>query len=160
MIVLTFSIPQTLSSRTQIISGAIGSDFDASWQLPEIQAQVKEIGVHETEIFKVIVKKNGQRMTITPAVLRSVKEAHDIYLERVRQANLLREDGKQPYTGRYTCPFKMARCNGKSHQCARCTLLRGEWVTRPKWPTCPFGFASCTHESRACAQCKQQRDER
>jgi hypothetical protein len=93
-------------------------------------------------------------------VLRSVNEARDIYLERVRQANLLREGGKQHYTGRYTCPFKMARCNGKSHQCARCTLLHGEWVPRPKWPTCPFGSASCTYESRACAQCKQQRDER
>jgi hypothetical protein len=154
MIVLTFSILQTLSSRTQIISGAIGSDFDSSWQLPEIQAQVKEIDVYETEIFKVIVKKNGVRMTITPAVLRSVKEARDIYLERVRQENLLREGGKQHYTGRYTCPFKMARCNGKSMQCARCELLHGEWVTRPKWPPCPFGTASCTAASRACLKCK------
>jgi hypothetical protein len=160
MIVLTFSIPQTLSSRTQIISGAIGSDFDSSWQLPEIQAQVKEIDVYETEIFKVIVKKNGVRMTITPAVLRSVKEARDIYLERVRQENLLREGGKTRHAGRYTCPFKMARCNGKSTQCARCKLHFGEWVTRPKWPTCPFGTATCTHESRACAKCKQQQDER
>ena len=159
MIVLTFSIPQTLSSRTQIISGAIGSDFDSSWQQPEIQAQVKEIGVHETEIFKVILRKNGQRMTITPAVLQNMKEARDIKLERVRQANLLREGGKQHYTGSYTCPFKMARCNGKSAQCARCKLHFGEWVTRPKWPTCPFGTATCTAASRACAKCKQQQDE-
>jgi hypothetical protein len=54
----------------------------------------------------------------------------------------------------------MARCNGKSNQCARCKPLLGEWVTRPKWPTCPFGTASCTCESRACAKCKQQQDER
>lgn len=146
-------------SCTQIISSATGSDFDSSWQLPEIQAQVKEIGVHETEIFKVIVRKNGRRMTITPAVLRSAKEARDIILERVRQANLLREGGKLHYTGRYTCPFKMARCNGKSQQCERCKLLLGEWVTRPKWPTCPFGTATCTYASRACAKCKQQQDE-
>ena len=142
-------------SCTQIISSATGSDFDASWQLPEIVAQVKEIDVYETETFKVILRKNGQRMTITPAVLRSAKEARDVYLQRLRQANLLGEGSK---AHRYTCPFKMARCNGKSAQCARCKLHFGEWVTRPKWPTCPFGTASCTRESRACVQCKQ--DER
>jgi hypothetical protein len=153
MIVLTFSIPQTLSSRTQIISGAIGSDFDSSWQLPEIQAQVKEIGVHETEIFKVIVKKNGQRMTITPALIRAAKEARDVRLERVRQANLLGEGSKDH---RYTCPFKMGYCNGLAHRCERCKPLLGEWVKRPKWPTCPFGTQSCTTESRACYNCRQQ----
>ena len=141
-------------SCTQIISSATGSDFDSSWQLPEIQAQVKEIGVHETEIFKVILRKNGQRMTITPAVLQNMKEARDIKLERVRQANLLREGGTLPYTGRYTCPFKMARYNGKSAQCARCKLHFGEWVTRPKWPTCPFGTATC--KSRAKCTCSQK----
>ena len=157
MIVLTFSIPQTLSSRTQIISGAIGSDFDSSWQLPEIQAQVKEIDVYETETFKVILRKNGQRMTITPAVLRSAKEARDVYLQRLRQANLLGEGSKDH---RYTCPFKMAYCNGLAHRCERCKPLLGEWVMRPKWPTCPFGTRSCTHESRACSKCRQQQDER
>jgi hypothetical protein len=151
MIVLTFSIPQTLSSRTQIISGAIGSDFDSSWQLPEIQAQVKEIDVYETETFKVILRKNGQRMTISPAVLRSAKEARDVYLQRLRQANLLGEGSK---AHRYTCPFKMARCNGKSVKCERCKPLLGEWVKAPKWPTCPFGTASCNCESRLCIRCK------
>ena len=143
-------------SRTQIISGAIGSDFDSSWQLPEIQAQVKEIGVYETEIFKVIVRKNGHRLTITPALLRGIQKARDINLQRVWQANLLGEGE----VGKRGCPFKMARCNGKSSQCARCKPLLGEWVPRPKWPTCPFGTATCTCESRACAKCRQQHDER
>jgi MoaA/NifB/PqqE/SkfB family radical SAM enzyme len=148
-------------SRTQIISGAIGSDFDSSWQLPEIQAQVKEIGVHETEIFKVIVMKNGRRMTITPALSRSAKEAHDIYLERVRQANLLGQAGKQMRTS-YKCPFMMANCNGQSMRCARCKPLLGEYVKeqKPKWPTCPFATATCTRESWACAKCKKQADKR
>jgi len=55
---------------TQIISGATGSDFDPSvWQLPEIRTQVKEIDKHETETFKVIMKKNGMKMTLTPPFL-------------------------------------------------------------------------------------------
>ena len=161
MIVLTFSTPNLIFqlSRTQIISGAIGSDFDSSWQLPEIQAQVKEIDMYETDIFKVILKKNGVRMTITPAVLQNLKEARDVRLERLRQANLLGEGSK---VHRYTCPFKMARCNGKSTQCASSKLHFGDWVTRPRLPTatCPFGTASCTSESRACVKCKQQQDER
>jgi hypothetical protein len=128
-------------------------------RLRAVVAQVKEIGVHETEIFKVIVRKNGRRMTITPALSRSAKEAHDIYLERVRQANLLGQAGKQMRTS-YKCPFMMANCNGQSMRCARCKPLLGEWVKKPKWPTCPFGTATCTHESRACVKCRQQQDKR
>lgn len=29
------------------------------WQLPEVRTQVKDIDEHETETFKVIIKKNG-----------------------------------------------------------------------------------------------------
>lgn len=143
-------------SLTQIISGAIGFDFDPSvWQLPEIQAQVKAINVYETETFTVFVKKNGIRMTITPAVRRSAKNAHDVYLEKQRQACLLGQGGKQTSTT-YTCPFMMASCNGKTHACARCQplLATGELATKPKWPKCPFGTASCTSAGNACARCR------
>ena len=145
---------------TQIISSATGCNFDAStWQQPEIRAQAEEISKHETEIFKVIVRKNGVKMTIAPAVLRAAKEARDVYLERIRQANLLGQGGKR-IPSYYTCPFMMARCNGKSQRCARCQPLLGEWVKKPKWPTCPFGTPSCTKASKACFQCRQQQDKR
>ena len=150
-----------ISLMTQIISGALGCNFDASmWHLPEICKQADEINEHETEIFKVIVKKNGVRMTITPAVLRSIKAASDVIAEQRRQANLIGQAGKQMRTS-YKCPFMMANCNGKSLKCARCKPLLGEWVyeRKPKWPTCPFGIATCTFASRACAKCKQQQDE-
>jgi hypothetical protein len=62
---------------------------------------------HQTVIFKIIMKKNGVRMSITPAVLRAAKEAHNVNLERQRQACLLGQGGKQIATT-YTCPFMMA----------------------------------------------------
>jgi hypothetical protein len=115
----------------QIISGATGSNFDTSmWQLPEISAQVDEIHKHETETFRVIMKKNGVRMTITPAKLRSMKEANDVRLERQRQASSSGQGGKK-IASRYKCPFWMAQCNGKSQPCARCKPLLG-WVPKPK----------------------------
>ena len=159
MIVLTLSTPNLISQLSPDTDhlGRNGLQLiDAStWQQPEIRTQADEIYKHETVIFKIIMKKNGVRMSITPAVLRAAKEAHNVNLERQRQACLLRQGGKQIATT-YTCPFMMARCNGKKSACASCQplLATGELATKPKWPTCPFGTASCTFASRACIKCR------
>ena len=41
------------------------------WQLPEVRTQVKDIDEHETDTFKVIIKKNGVKLTITPSLVQS-----------------------------------------------------------------------------------------
>ena len=150
MIVLTVCV-----FMGQILSGAMGVDIDeTTWETPAMRTRVKEIDLHEAHTFKVIVRKNGVRLTITPALMQAMKRAQEAWMEQSRQASLLGLGGKQ-ISSNYTCPFRMASCNGKTQACARCQPLLGEWVKKSKWPTCPFGTASCTHESRACFKCRQ-----
>ena len=153
MIVLTVCV-----FMGQILSGAMGVDIDeTTWETPAMRTRIKEIDLHEAHTYEVIVRKNGTRMTLTPALRQSGKRAQEVNVElQRRQALLLGLSEKNSHL--YTCPFSMASCNGKVNACTRCRPLLGEWVKKPKWPTCPFGTATCTYESRACAKCRQQQD--
>ena len=110
------------------------------------------------EIYNVIMRKDGKRMSITPAVLRAASENRATYLAKQRAKNLLGLGGKQ-IQSKYKCPFSMAYCNGRgSHACERCKALfeNGE-MPRPAEiaarAPCPFGIDSCKSNSTACADC-------
>jgi hypothetical protein len=129
------------------------------WQLPEIRTQADEIYKHETEMFKVIMKKNGIRMTITPALRQAGREAAAVYTEQQRAKSLLGLGGKQIQTT-YKCPFAMASCNGKTQACKRCeSLFENGDMPRPAETAarapCPFNIDSCKSQRTACADCKR-----
>ena len=130
MIVLTVCV-----FMGQILSGAMGIEHidETTWDTPSMLTRVKEISIHESHTFEVIMRKNGIRITITPALLKSMADAQKSRMEQQRTAALAGQY-KSRVASLYACPFKMARCNGRSHACARCKqrLMNGDLVIPPK----------------------------
>ena len=160
MIVLTVCV-----FMGQILSGAMGVDIDkTTWETPAMRTRVKEIDLHEAHTFKIIMKKNGVRLTITPALIQAGREAAAISHECARAKSLLGLGGVQVRTT-YECPFAMASCNGRSLACARCkSLFENGDMPRPaerKTPAqhrCPFDIDSCKSQRTACVDCKRARN--
>ena len=129
MIVLTVCV-----FMGQILSGAMGVDIDeTTWETPAMRTRVKEIDLHEAHTFKVIMRKNGLKFTITHAVIKSAADAHIARMEQQRTAALAGQ-GQNRIRSVYACPFKMSSCNGRSMACARCKqrLMNGDLVIPPK----------------------------
>ena len=95
--------------------------------------RVKEISIHESHTFEVIMRKNGRKQTITPAMLKGMADAQKSRMEQQRTAALAGQYNSR-HAGLYACPFKISRCNGRSQACARCKqrLMNGDLVIPPK----------------------------
>ena len=118
MIVLTVCV-----FMGQILSGAMGVDIDkTTWETPAMRTRVKEIDLHEAHTFKIIMRKNGVRQTLTPALLQAGRNAAAIATEQKRAKALLGLGGRQ-VKHTYECPFAMVSCNGRAQACARCESL-------------------------------------
>ena len=130
MIVLTVCVVMG-----QILSGAMGIEHidETTWDTPSMLTRVKEINIHERHTFEVITRKNGRKLTITPALLKSMADAQKSRTEQQRTAALAKQY-KSSVASLYACPFKMSSCNGRSMACARCKqrLMNGDLVLPPR----------------------------
>ena len=146
-----------------------------------LAGQVKEIYEHEVatvEKFKVVMRSNGRRFTVTPRVIANMKSLHAT--NRLTRPPDLSSNYHTSFRY-YKCPSGVIWCNGKSQCCMECrdAFQRPSHYFEKKAAAevraikphmdynCPYGSAWCNCRSLLCPNClkdkgwssqKEQRD--
>ena len=146
-----------------------------------LAGQVKEIYEHEVatvEKFKVVMRSDGRRFTVTPRVIANMKSLHAT--NRLTRPPDLSSNYRTSFRY-YKCPSGVIWCNGKSQCCMECRdafqrpshnfekkAAAEVHASKPQMDfNCPYGSAWCNCRSLLCPNClkdkgwssqKEQRD--
>ncbi len=157
----------------EIFAELMGSEEQAkeAFSSPRLAVQVKEIAEHEVstvEKFKVIIRSNGRKYTVTPRVVATSKanlEKANAMNQWTRPANL--SDSNHTHFKYYQCPFGLNWCNGRRKCCEECRKAHQRptameerraaakaKATEPQMDyCCPEGKAWCNGRSALCSNC-------
>ena len=156
----------------ELMNSFLANDNECTHDFTELDhlaplGQVKEIYEHEVatvEKFKVVMRSNGRRYTVTPQVIASVKSMH-AKNRLTRPPDL--SSSRHTSFKYYECPSGVDYCNGRSQCCIECR----EAFQRPSDSrerkaaaevkaikphmdyNCPWGCAWCNCRSSLCANC-------